>query len=229
MAVDRFAIGESSCSCTCGGTFVVTCNGCGGIALAGESIQVWDHSGGTLLATLTADGSGNISLAAGTYWLITADARFVGQNKTVSGATSVTFSAASGYNCLSCCAIPLSNTLHYTDNIGTAITLTYSATQWVGTGSVAIPGSCCASQRAGSTTLVFQVNVTTAGHFTPSFYPNSAPAYSATAIGTTNMCPNTTCPPSFSYSQTFSGWAANCSIPNYVCLCATTYTSTLTE
>ena len=51
-------------------------------------IQVWDHSGGTLLSTLTTNGSGNITVPVGSYWLIPTGGRFAGQTSSIYGAAT---------------------------------------------------------------------------------------------------------------------------------------------
>lgn len=121
---DMFAVG--GCDCTCPGASV-TCKGCNGLLLTSYSIQQWTSSGGSLVATLTTNGSGVINVPTGTWWLIPASGRFAGQSVTVpSGGTTVSFSPATNYYCIAGCAIPVSATLHFTcPVIGTSIAITY--------------------------------------------------------------------------------------------------------
>jgi hypothetical protein len=202
---------------------VVTCQGCpssaGNLPLAGQAIQVWDHSGGTLLTTLTADGSGNISLSAGTYWLIPAGGRFNGQNVTISGNRAVNFASASGYTCIntaSGCPIPIANTLHLTDSQYGAYTLTFASNGcYDGTagwsGSLAISGPTCCG--AGDT--LTSSNLCSNGKFTGG------------SIALLDSLINATCSP-FSYSHTFS-IPAVCANNAYYMYCATSVSFTITE
>jgi len=104
-----------ACGCTVP-TFVVTCKGCNSFLFtSGKSIQIWTSSGGTLLATYTTNGSGQVSIPAGTYWIIPANGRFAGGTHTISAATTITFSAATGYVCCSTLWWPYPTTLYWTD------------------------------------------------------------------------------------------------------------------
>lgn len=133
----KWAVG--GCGCNFSATFKV--EGCGSLAISGATVSVYDHSGGTLLASGTTDGSGNVALSlssAGTYWVtITGmSARFAsfGQNTTISGSGTVilTLSAAAGYICYTPCPIPLPTTLHATfSSLVSPTTLTWNS----GTGS----------------------------------------------------------------------------------------------
>ncbi len=128
---DMFAVG--GCDCTCAPTGVtVTCKGCSSILFTtGQSIQTWNHSGGTLLATYTTNSSGQVSIPAGTYWIIPANGRFVGQNVTLTTAVTLTFAAATGYVCSTTGGCPLwfpyPTTLYWSDNDLTLQPITMTA------------------------------------------------------------------------------------------------------
>jgi hypothetical protein len=206
---DMFAVG--GCDCNCNATSnPITCKGCNSLVLVSVAIQVWDHSGGTLLSTLTTNSSGIINVASGTYWMIPADGRFVGQNVTVSTSGSVTFSAASGYVCISSCAIPVASVLHFTDSVYGTCTLTYSPTGaswdasagWVGSFSASgAPAAPCGTACPGGG-FTYYVNwrgigaidtgwTTATGH---GVCPGSGPGLSGVFdIGSASI----TCPPSF--------------------------------
>lgn len=108
------------CNCSASAGFTVTCKGCNSILFtAGQAIQTWNHSGGTLLATYTTNSSGQVTIPAGTYWIIPGNGRFAGQNVTISASVTYTFTAATGYICGQAgCALwfPFQPTLYWTDS-----------------------------------------------------------------------------------------------------------------
>ncbi len=206
--------------CGCAG-FLVTCTGCASLPLAGISIQVWTSSGGTLLGTQTADGSGNITLGAGTYFLIDTSGRLQGANVTVAGNMSVgLLPATTGYSCYSGCVLPLKNTLYLTDSVfGGPVTLTYSATGgypsvagWGGT-LTATMGSCCTTPISRS--FAYHLNA-------------SGPLYIGVASIIESATPSVVCPPSLSIIGTFTQ-AAACGPTPYYWWCSTSFTETITE
>lgn len=209
-----------SCDCTCSG-FLVTCHGCANLALANVPIQVWTSSGGTLLGTQTTNSSGQISLAAGTYWLIASSGRLNGSNLTVSANTSVTFTSATGYSCYDSCSIPISNTLHLTDSVFGACTLTYSATGgyssvsgWSGT-LTGVPSTCCG---VGTGNVTYHLNG-----------PSNDQLYAIFGGFIASSVPTIVCQPSaVNISHTFSS-AVSCAGDMYTYWCATTVTITVTE
>ena len=117
-------------ACGCTSAYPVTCKGCSSIVFAsGQSIQVWDHSGGTLLNTYTTNSSGQISVPTGTYYFIPSNGRFAGGTVTVgTGTNTASFGVATGYQCCTQCAQPLSTTIHATFTVKGALTLTAGGT-----------------------------------------------------------------------------------------------------
>lgn len=150
-----FTCGQSkTVTAGCKQTFAV--RGCNSAALQGATVTVWTDSGKTTqLATGTTDAGGNVTL----YWNATCATsvyvevscpRFVTYTNTgaytCAATTTVSLSAASGYHCAGCSAIPLADTLHLTDSVYGSTTLSYSAGNWVsGTTSWSFPGDVCCS------------------------------------------------------------------------------------
>lgn len=130
----------SGCGCPC--TVGFTVFGCNGLKYSGLTVNVYDHSGGTLLATGTTTSTG-VSLTwpgtSGTYYVqVTGmSARFqsygVNTSLTCGGAVNITLSVATGYTCYAGCLLPVANTLTFTGSLGPTCTLTYSAGAWGGT------------------------------------------------------------------------------------------------
>lgn len=105
--------------CCCGGN-PITIHGCPSLPgsnwiLPSHQIDVYDHSGGTLLATVYTDSTGVGRFATGTFWLIPHNGRFVGQNVNTATATSVIFAPASGWYCMGCCGDPFPGTIYGSD------------------------------------------------------------------------------------------------------------------
>src|SRR5208283_1162502 len=66
MTVDRFAVGETGCSCTCGCTCTIsgTIRGCNSLNLPGATITAHDATaGGTVLGTATSAANGSYSIS----------------------------------------------------------------------------------------------------------------------------------------------------------------------
>ncbi len=139
-----------ACGCNCVGGFTITCTGCGSLPLIGESIQLMTAcTGGTASSTLTTNSSGQITLMAGTYYLLPANPRFACKTVTITTNQTVNFSAASGYTCFNACSDPLKNTLHASDSLGNNLTLTYqsSPSEWKGNlASGSSYAGCCPLQ-----------------------------------------------------------------------------------
>jgi len=157
-----------NCGCTtsCSQAFTVT--GCGGIAYPGLTVSVYTSSGGTLLASGTTNGSGQVALSwsgsSGTYWVaITGQsARFAAYGQslalTCGGSKVIALATASGYHCdcsASGCLLPVADTLFLTDGVYGAVTLAYGSrtftliggtpqtlTGWWGTIGVPYVGAC---------------------------------------------------------------------------------------
>ena len=126
----------------CTVTFQVV--GCLGTNIAdgsfGFTVDVYDHSGGTLLATGTTDvSSGNVELtftgSSGSYY-VTCDCsggsvRLADYAATVSltcgGTFNIVAPPASGYHCSTCCNMPLNDTLTVTDSAGPGGTVTWQS------------------------------------------------------------------------------------------------------
>lgn len=143
------AVNQSPGNCQCSGCTVnFTFTGCGGLALKSAPITIRASSGGSILATGTADSSGQLTLtwagAGGSIWIDGPDGRFNGQSVSVTcgGSVTVAFtSIASGYVCTSGCAWPISQTLHFSiTGISIPMTLTWSLGQWQGSISYSYPG-----------------------------------------------------------------------------------------
>jgi hypothetical protein len=190
-------------------------------------------------ATLTIGGSGYISdsngqvrltLVSGSYpWSVSAT-RFATATGTlvlsgnscqsVTGSTSVTLLAAAGYTCTCACNLPISNTLHATDSVMGAYSLSYDSTlsgsngfpTWSGTVTFTL-GFCGCAQHSQTIPATWEVpspgGTCSQGRTTYGFC--------AMNPGSLNFCPvaspctpNTseqlssgaslTCPPSFSFS-----------------------------
>lgn len=208
-------------ACGCAG-FLVTCKGCGLLPMAGALIQVWTSSGGTLLGTQTADGSGRITLGAGTYFLIDTSGRLVGQSITVSGDMSTGLgAAATGYACYTPCVIPIKKTLYLTDSVfGGPVTLTYdpnggvpSGPGWSGTLTTNMK-TCCHTVLSRDFNYILNA---------------SGKVYVGVASMEQGVTPSVACPPSVSIIGTFSQ-AVNCSgTTPYYWWCTTSFTETITE
>ena len=125
MALDRYAIGTGSGTpCTCGGgppcdqTFqVVTCST--NVTLSGASVGVYDHSGGTLLASGTTDSSGNVYLS----WTGT-NPFFIAAACSVFSYGSLLTLTCGGNKTLACL-----NPIHVTDSNGSQV-LTWNGSVW---------------------------------------------------------------------------------------------------
>ena len=121
---DTWDIGACGCAPT---GYTVTCKGCNSyIFTTGQSIQVWNHSGGTLLNTYTTNSSGQISVPAGSYYIVPASGRFGGQNVSISAPVTITFAAKSGYVCCVNLWFPVPTTIYWTDSDITHQAITYN-------------------------------------------------------------------------------------------------------
>lgn len=117
---------------TCCHTFQI--NGCAGVGLPGATVKVYDHAGGTELASGITDSTGKVSLlwigTSAIYLTITeTSGRFNSYGAsptpfTCGDATTIALTAASGYHCTGVCLYPLKDTLTFTGGGGTA-TLQY--------------------------------------------------------------------------------------------------------
>ena len=149
MAVDRFAVGETGCDCTCGGSISVTIapRGCVNPVInqalfAGITVNIYTDSGmGTLLASgvTAANGKAILSWSGsnGTYWLNIPAPNlrwtvFGASVAMINGGTYVAPLPTNTAGSYVCCMvanldIPLHSPLHYTDPNGTQ-NLTWTAT-----------------------------------------------------------------------------------------------------
>jgi hypothetical protein len=130
------AIGACNCAGPCSQTFTV--NACSGQPYASvPTVNVFNHSGGTLLASGTVNGSGQVTLtwtgSTGSYFITVtgASSRFASFSSTTSltcgGSHIINLSAASGFVCGLGCLLPIATTLHVTFSTGTTCVLTYVA------------------------------------------------------------------------------------------------------
>ncbi len=220
-----FTLNIPSNSCH-GGT---KCYGCNILPLSGENINIYNHSGGTLLETDTCDSNGIFysTLASGTYYAIPTNGRFLGSN--FSMGYTIDFNPAPGYACIYGCADPLKTTLHFTDTVYGSWNLTYSgiAQAWSGspTTQPAYPG-CCSSCGISSP-LSLTAELLSIGSF---LYCNGAVCMAETTISTYMTCPT---PGPFQYQEGFSS-SSGCSGcpfgPDWTSwLCASSTTITITE
>ena len=135
----------------CAGT-LVTFYGCwnnlGPLPLTSYAIDIYDHSGGTLLQSVTTNAAGEATVTAtGSVWYLSADGCFSGQTVTVASGIALTV-VASGYTCSPGFAIPLKNTLKYTDVNVTAQSMPVGSGTW---------GVCCTASLATTITAVNNV------------------------------------------------------------------------
>lgn len=127
-----------SCNCT-GPTFTQTflVTGCNAIGYPGLTVSVYTASGGTLLASGTTDGSGQVTLSwpdtsPATRWVVVTgqSARFLASAQsltmTTGGTTTIGLAIATGYHCLNVCLQPAKDTLVLTDAVTGTLTVTYS-------------------------------------------------------------------------------------------------------
>ena len=127
MAVDIFAVGETVCSCTCSGGTATTFEGCNGFILANYQIDIYDHSGGTLLQSVTTDSSGVATVTpTGSVWIQSHDGRFSGQTITLSATVSLSV-LGTGFLCLTKCSVPTTTVLHGTFSVLGSATLTWNS------------------------------------------------------------------------------------------------------
>jgi hypothetical protein len=131
------------CGCPgCAVTFLV--RGCNAVAYPGVVASVYDHAGGTLLASGTTDGTGHVALSwaggPGSYYVTVTgqSARFAASAQTLTltcgGATTISLAPAAGYACWSAtCLQPVKTALNVTV-IGPFGTQTGTATYQAGGG-----------------------------------------------------------------------------------------------
>lgn len=97
-----------------------TFTGCSGQVLANYQIRIRSSSGGSILETVTTDGSGVAGITStGTKWVESTDGRFSGVSISLSGATLALAPGAgvgvgASYFCLQCCAVPWQRTMSFT-------------------------------------------------------------------------------------------------------------------
>ena len=192
-----FGVGGCNCPAgTCTVNFRV--NGCGGLVYPSvPTVNVFDHSGGTLLASGTVDATGHVILTftgtSGTFWvtITTASARFNSyaqtDNLTCGGAFTITLTAATGFQCIAGCPIPLANTLHLTDPAiaggPVTATLTWTGTDWAGTANVSFPGNSCTGVTCAAATVPVTYVFLTSGELSISFPSGGLGGQCPTATG----------------------------------------------
>ena len=161
----------AGCACgSCSQTFIVGC--C-------MTVKVYDHSGGTLLASGSNSPSGNIALSwtgsSGTYWVVL--------NGLATGFTD--YGQSLGLTCGSSTtlypALTTGTTLSLTDSIAGSCTLTMSLGFYNGTVSYSYPG--CQGCPAISVNSQYQLS--------PNLCTLSITYYPTSAVGP-NLCPTTT-------------------------------------
>lgn len=199
--VPKFAIG-------CHQRFVAT--GCNSLPSPGILVSVWTNSGKvTSLGTGTTDAAGivliDLGAATSFYWEAT-HARFVtaSNTETIAVGDSVGVSLttpASGYHCITGCAIPVADTLHATHPVFGAITYAYSAGSWIGSTSYAYPGigACAAKTVTISSIWDGGTGYADSWKYDGADCPDNAGANTATVVWTDGalVCP-------LSFTKTFS-------------------------
>ena len=210
-----------NCSIPSSSTFTVT--GCNGLALSGVTVNVYDSLGGALLASGTTDSSGNCLLSWSgpcTVYVTATEGtgRFTawGQSVTVASLVSISLAVAAGYTCISGCAYPLNNTLHFTSTLfGNFGLVNVGGMTWATSG----PHFVSTIAFCGCTAVVacpFGITFSGASHAIGMQWdianappaPNGCPSTSGPAPGTSGTA-TIACPPSFSASLTVVG-AATC-------------------
>ncbi len=150
--------GPGGCRCGCVATILGKATGCNGSAVPGLTVEAHDATaGGTLLGTATTNGTGDYTLTAAgatsgnNIVIIFVSPRYATANRTLAytsgtvgntawkcGATTPTatspLAAASGYECTTCCPNPWPDTLHISDSLVGAATLTWNGAKgwWEG-------------------------------------------------------------------------------------------------
>lgn len=192
----------------CGCNWLVTVKGCNGLALANATVAV---SGGP---SGTTNSSGQVTLtgvAPGASVTIS-KARFVSQTITVPAAcanSTVTLSPTSSYVCYSGCADPLAQTLHLTDSVFGAVTLTWNGSNaWVGT--ITINYASCFIGCPAATGVPVTYTLPTSGPFTiacpkSASSSNLCPSPTGTSTSCTTSLGVTSCPPTLNISGTSPG------------------------
>lgn len=157
MGLTRLQPG-ACCGCaaaTC--TQAITVKGCNNLGVSGLTVSVYTSNGGSLLASGTTDANGQVVLswpgASGSYYVtVTGSARFASYGQTLtlacpSGTATITLTVATGYHCASGsgCALPYKDTLHASDTLLGAATLTYQTSgtysgSWIATTSYTYAG-----------------------------------------------------------------------------------------
>lgn len=151
IGVNRFETATVDGSGISGGCCqIINVVGCNSLPVQGATVNVRASSGGTILATGTTDGSGNVSLVwtGSCSTSVYIEAIYSPQFTTAGGTytvtagdtTTITLSAATGYHCITGCAVPAPDTLHATHPTMGAITFTYSGGNWIASVSYSYPG-----------------------------------------------------------------------------------------
>lgn len=179
--------------------FVVT--GCNGMAIAGASVAV-----ASVTKTTNAYGHVHVAWHAGCDSDATISAtRFssatITSTFTTGATTTQALTAASGYHCITECAIPIPGTLHATHPVFGAITYTYSAGNWVATVSYAYPGLGACPSKTVTVTVTWNGNTTytEAWKYAATNCPDDTGGSTHTATWTSGalVCP-------MSFAKTFS-------------------------
>ena len=128
--------------------------GCNGILLSGANVEIFTDSGlGTLIDEGTTDDSGEVILGvphAGTWWVQVSRDRFAtyggGQNflcEIIDPAViEIELTAGDRFHCICGCAIPIGESVGFTDSTVGSLTLSYDAGTlgWIGTATYNFPG-----------------------------------------------------------------------------------------
>jgi len=135
MAVDRFAVGETGCSCTCGSACsqTFTTNTCSSQTLGGAAVSVYASSGGALLAsgtTATSGGSlGKVTLS----WSGTGSVYVTASCSVFSYASSLTLTCGGNKT------LALLNPIYVTDGNG-SLELVWNGSSWATSPNTCLSG-----------------------------------------------------------------------------------------
>jgi hypothetical protein len=229
-------------------TFTGSVTACFSLSAAGVTIEAHDAtSGGTLLGSTTTDSSGNYTLTGLTGQIVgnaivlvfkfgarftttttslayTAGTPSTGQwscGASTSTGSRTMGSAASGYHCYPGCAIPLPDTLSYTDANGT-VTMTYSAGSWkacstktsMTTVVTSVPASCAPTTGTASVPYYITLSDTSTGQLEHDWcqytYFGGTNTYTSDGTGNNASCSTSTgmnCPVRSGCTATSTGIA----------------------
>lgn len=119
------------CTC-CGGSGSIVVYGCNGAILANYPYQI-ETTGGSVVASGSTSSTGSVSFSESGSFVFVAEG-FANFDFTSPYSGAMNLTVGSGYVCCTMCAIPFPDTLHMTDGLGNAVTLTWQSANnyWYG-------------------------------------------------------------------------------------------------